>query len=113
VWTNVIDNAVDALDGAGTLRLRAFQEDAEVVVEIEDDGPGIPAGVVERVFDPFFTTKEPGKGTGLGLNISHNIVVQVLGGHFEVSSEPGRTVFSVALPIERSNEITEKKPAPA
>ena len=111
VWTNVIDNAVDALDGAGTLKLRAFRNGDDVVVEIEDDGPGIPADVVGRVFDPFFTTKEPGKGTGLGLNISHNIVVQVLGGRFEVVSAPGRTVFAVALPVERSHDTAEIEPA--
>jgi signal transduction histidine kinase len=108
VWTNVIDNAVDALGGEGTIRVRAFRHSDEVVVEIEDDGPGIPVDVVGRVFDPFFTTKEPGRGTGLGLNISHNIVVQVLGGRFDVASAPGRTVFSVALPIERPPTDAEK-----
>lgn len=102
VWTNVIDNAAHALHGEGTIRLRALRRGADVVVEIEDDGPGIPVDVVGRVFDPFFTTKEPGEGTGLGLNISHNIVVQVHGGRFDVSSEPGRTTFAVSLPIERA-----------
>jgi signal transduction histidine kinase len=102
VWTNVLDNAADALQGTGTIWVRARRNDNDVVVEIEDDGPGIPVDVVGRVFDPFFTTKEPGKGTGLGLNISHNIVVQVHGGRFEVVSRPGRTIFTVALPIERT-----------
>jgi signal transduction histidine kinase len=70
-----------------------------VMAEIEDDGPGIPPEVVARVFDPFFTTKPPGHGTGLGLNISHNIVVQEHKGRITVDSTPGRTTFQVFLPI--------------
>jgi signal transduction histidine kinase len=99
VWTNIIDNAIAATGGRGTLRLRTALAGDEVVVEIEDDGPGIAPDVVGQVFDAFFTTKEPGSGTGLGLNISHNIVERVHGGRIAVTSEPGRTVFSVALPL--------------
>jgi signal transduction histidine kinase len=86
------------MDGHGTLTLRARQIDGEVVVDIQDSGPGMPPDVVARVFDPFFTTKPPGGHTGLGLTICHNIVVGQHGGRISVSSEPGRTVFTVALP---------------
>jgi signal transduction histidine kinase len=100
VWTNVIDNAVDATGGTGTLVIRTAAGGAgTIVVELQDDGPGMPAGVVDRVFDPFFTTKPPGHGTGLGLNISHNIVVRQHGGTIAVTSEPGRTCFRVELPL--------------
>jgi signal transduction histidine kinase len=100
VWTNIIDNAIDAMDGEGTLVVRARQEDQWVVVEIEDDGPGIPEENQSKIFDPFFTTKGTGEGTGLGLNISRNLVVQKHRGQISVKSEPGRTCFSVRLPID-------------
>src|SRR5690606_4633185 len=80
VWTNLIDNAVDALGGQGVLTLRTSVQDRWVVVEVEDDGPGIPEDIQGRIFDPFFTTKPVGQGSGLGLNISHGIVVQKHGG---------------------------------
>jgi signal transduction histidine kinase len=99
VWTNIIQNAVDAMGGHGTITMRTATRDGYVLVEIEDDGPGMPPEVAARVFDPFFTTKPPGQGTGLGLNISHNIVVQQHNGHIEVDSQPGRTTFRVLLPI--------------
>jgi signal transduction histidine kinase len=105
VWTNIIDNAIDATGGTGRLVVRtaAGVSDAHdvVVVELEDDGAGIATGVVEKVFDPFFTTKPPGSGTGLGLNISHNIVVRQHGGQISVRSRPGHTCFRVALPVRR------------
>ncbi len=100
VWTNLIDNAIDAMDGEGTLTIRARRDGPWVVVEVEDDGPGIPEEIRSLVFDPFFTTKGPGGGTGLGLNISRNLVVQRHGGMMEVQSEPGCTRFTVRLPIE-------------
>jgi signal transduction histidine kinase len=99
VWTNIIDNAIDAMGGHGNLTLRTAARDGSVLVEIEDDGPGMPPEVTARVFDPFFTTKPPGHGTGLGLNISHNIVVQEHHGRIAVDSGPGRTTFRVSLPI--------------
>ncbi len=105
VWTNIIDNATDAMNGQGELVLWTRQEDQWVVVEIEDNGPGIPEAVQPNVFDPFFTTKAPGEGTGLGLNISHNIVVQKHGGKISVRSVPGKTCFEVKLPI--NSEIAE------
>ena len=100
VWTNFIDNAHDAMDGTGTLIVRAFQEGNWVVVEIEDDGQGIPEENQSKIFDPFFTTKGPGEGTGLGLNISRNLVVRKHQGQVLVQSEPGKTCFSVRLPID-------------
>jgi signal transduction histidine kinase len=99
VWTNIIDNAVDAMQGRGELTLRTRQEEQWVVVEIEDTGPGIPPAVQAKIFDPFFTTKAPGKGTGLGLNISHNIIVQKHKGKITVRSQPGKTCFEIRLPI--------------
>jgi PAS domain S-box-containing protein len=100
VWTNIIDNAVDAMGGEGTLIVRARCEKSWVVVQIEDDGPGIPPEHQSRIFDPFFTTKAPGEGTGLGLNISRNLIVKKHHGEMFVTSRPGSTCFSVRLPIE-------------
>lgn len=103
VWTNLIDNACDALeevrDRIPTLTLRAYANDDAVVVEVSDNGPGIPPEVRERMFDAFFTTKAPGKGTGLGLQITYRIVVLEHGGDLTVESEPGSTTFRVRLPI--------------
>lgn len=100
VWTNIIDNAADALEGYGELNVRIYKLDADVVVEIEDNGPGIPEEIQHRIFDSFFTTKEPGKGTGLGLDITYNIIVHKHRGNITVLSEPGRTCFQITLPIE-------------
>ena len=103
VWTNILDNAIDAVGGHGVITIRTAtgtlgSGDDAVVVEIEDDGPGMAPEVAARVFDPFFTTKAPGQGTGLGLNISFNIVVQQHGGEIAVDSAPGRTTFRVSVP---------------
>jgi PAS domain S-box-containing protein len=100
VWTNLIDNAVDAMDGQGTLSIRARRAGDRVEVEVEDDGPGIPAENLARLFDMFFTTKPPGEGTGLGLAISRNIVVNRHHGELAVESAPGRTRFTVRLPLD-------------
>ncbi len=97
VWTNLIDNALDAMDGHGMLTLRAALEDGAFVVEIADSGPGIPPEIQARIFDPFFTTKAPGSGTGLGLHIANNII-QRHHGKIEVASKPGATTFRVTLP---------------
>jgi signal transduction histidine kinase len=102
VWTNLIDNAIDAMDGQGELTLRTRHDDHWVVVEVEDNGAGIPEEILPNIFDPFVTTKAPGSGTGLGLNISHNIVVQKHQGRMDVASEPGRTRFEVRIPIDCS-----------
>jgi signal transduction histidine kinase len=100
VWTNIIDNAIDAIAGEGTLVLRTRVEKPWVIIEIEDNGPGIPEEIQTNIFDPFFTTKPPGEGTGLGLNISHNIIVKKHQGQIYVTSKPGKTCFTVRLPIE-------------
>jgi signal transduction histidine kinase len=103
VWTNLVDNAIDAMDGRGSLAIQAGPdpEGDGVLVSICDSGPGIPPEVRARLFEPFYTTKPPGKGTGLGLHISHTVVAQH-GGWIEVSSEPGRTCFEVHLPLRAS-----------
>lgn len=98
VWTNLIANAVDAMSGNGELRLRTLRENGFAVVEIGDNGPGIPADVLPRLFEPFYTTKEPGQGTGLGLYVSYNII-QKHHGRIEVTSKPGDTCFKISLPI--------------
>ena len=98
VWTNLLDNAADAMDGSGEISIRVVPTDAGgVSVTICDTGPGIPPETVPKLFEPFFTTKPMGMGTGLGLHLSHNIVVRH-GGAIEVESEPGRTCFEVTLP---------------
>ncbi|MDX1690730.1 MAG: ATP-binding protein [Acidimicrobiia bacterium] len=103
VWTNLVDNAADAVRAAGRdpgrITVRTSVEDGTVVVEIEDDGEGIPADVLPRVFESFFTTKPPGEGTGLGLDISYGIVAQRHGGDIGITSEPGRTTVRVELPL--------------
>jgi signal transduction histidine kinase len=99
VWTNIIDNAVGAMNGEGVLTLVTRQEGDWAIVEIEDSGPGIPEEIVETIFDPFFTTKPPGEGTGMGLNISHNIIVQKHRGEIRVRSKPGKTCFQIRLPL--------------
>jgi signal transduction histidine kinase len=99
VWTNLIDNAVDAVDGRGSITVRAYAEGARVVVEVVDDGPGIPREAEGHVFEPFYTTKEVGVGTGLGLDIVRRIVT-AHGGEISVRSEPGETRFAVRLPVD-------------
>jgi len=102
VWTNIIDNAIGAMKGEGEITLRTCLDGKWVVVEIVDNGPGIPEDIIPNLFDPFFTTKPPGEGTGLGLNISHNIVVQKHQGRIDVFSKPGQTRFEVRLPVDCS-----------
>ena len=97
VWTNIIDNALDALKENGELILKTYRENNWVVVEISDNGPGIPEDIRPKIFDPFFTTKPPGKGTGLGLYVSHNIIVNKHKGQISVHSERGKTCFTVKL----------------
>lgn len=99
VWTNIIDNAVDALNGKGEITLRTYQEDRNVVVEIIDNGPGIPEEILPRIYEPFFTTKPPGRATGLGLHISHDIIANHHRGQLLVESKPGETKFKAILPI--------------
>jgi signal transduction histidine kinase len=102
VWTNLIDNAVDAMAGSGTLRVATRVEGGKVVVEIGDTGPGMPPQVVGRAFDAFYTTKEVGKGTGLGLDIARRIVVERHGGKISIDSGPAGTTLRVELPVRQS-----------
>jgi signal transduction histidine kinase/predicted CoA-binding protein len=104
VWTNLIDNAADALENipGAQIVLRTLQRNDWVRIEVEDNGPGIPAEIQTRIFEPFFTTKPVGKGTGLGLEISYNIVVNKHRGEIKALSQPGKTVFRVDLPVNFS-----------
>jgi len=102
VWTNLIDNSIDAMNGKGEIYLRTRRDGDWVVVEIEDNGPGIPPAIQTKIFDPFFTTKPPGQGTGMGLNISHNIIVQRHKGRIDLHSKAGQTRFEVRLPLQPS-----------
>ena len=101
VWTNIIDNAIDAMHGKGELRIRTYHDDGCVVVEIGDDGPGIPIEVQPHIFEPFFTTKGVGEGTGLGLDTVQRIVKKHRG-NIQVSSRPGETRFQIWLPLAGS-----------
>ena len=103
VWTNILDNAADAVGEGGTIAIRTRSEAGSVIVEIEDDGPGIPEDHLSRVFEPFFSTKPQGEGTGLGLDTVWRIVTEEHNGSIEVESKPGRTVFRVALPIPEAS----------
>ena len=100
VWTNLIDNAVSAMAGSGTLTIRTVRDRDRLLVEFGDTGPGVPAEIRDRIFDPFFTTKPVGQGTGLGLDISYRIVAGRHHGDLRVESVPGDTRFRVWLPIE-------------
>jgi signal transduction histidine kinase len=99
VWTNILDNAIDAIDEAGRIVIRTMARDDDVVIAIEDDGSGIPADALPRIFEPFFTLKPQGQGNGLGLDVAWRIVTGEYGGSVEATSEPGRTVFQVSLPL--------------
>ena len=111
VWTNIIDNAVAAMGmsaaGGGVLTLKTYAQGSNVVVEIADDGPGISPEVQKRMFEPFFTTKEPGVGTGLGLHIVYNIVVDKHRGQVKVTSNPGYTCFQVTVPVRLARDGQE------
>jgi signal transduction histidine kinase len=98
VWTNIIDNAIDAMGGKGELRVRTYRQDNCVVVEIGDNGPGISSEIQSHIFEPFFTTKGVGEGTGLGLDTVQRIVKKHRG-NIQVNSQPGDTRFQVWLPL--------------
>lgn len=100
VLLNLIMNANQAIEGKGNIQIRTLLEDADIVIEVADDGPGIDPEVIKNIFDPFFTTKEAGKGTGLGLSIV-NTIIEGFGGKIYVESEPGQgTVFTIRLPVD-------------
>jgi signal transduction histidine kinase len=99
VWTNLLDNAIDALGKTGTITITTRRDGPAALIEIADDGPGIPADIRDRVFDPFFTTKSVGEGSGLGLDTARRIITEAHRGTLRLESEPGRTAFQVWLPI--------------
>jgi signal transduction histidine kinase len=109
VWTNIISNASEAMEGEGELTIRTGRENGWIFIEIQDTGPGIPEEIQSKIFSPFFTTKPVGKGTGLGLNISYNIV-QKHSGEIRVFSRPGKTCFQVLLPMTQKD--TKSSPGP-
>ena len=100
VWTNLIDNAADAMQGKGTLTVRTARDSEHALVEICDTGPGVPPEVAKRIFGPFFTTKPVGQGTGLGLDVSWRVVVNRHRGDLTLQSQPGDTRFQVRLPLQ-------------
>jgi signal transduction histidine kinase len=104
VWTNLIDNAIDAMNGAGTLCLRTVKEEDAVVVEVADDGVGMSPETQAHAFEPFFTTKDVGKGTGLGLDMSRRIVEEQHHGRITLTSRPGETVVRVRIPIQAGGD---------
>jgi signal transduction histidine kinase len=107
VWTNLIDNAVQAMGGTGTLTIRTARDGDQVLVEVGDTGPGIPADIQKRIYEPFFTTKPVGEGTGLGLDIAWRIVVNKHHGDLRVESQPGDTRFQVRLPLQQAQQAEE------
>ena len=113
VWTNLIDNAIDAVGDAGTITVRTYVEQDGIGVDISDDGPGISEEVQVQIFDPFFTTKDVGHGTGLGLDIARRIVTARCDGKISVRSVPGDTTFTVYLPNKytKSCERSRKEQA--
>jgi len=106
VWTNLIDNAIDAMKGNGELRVRTLRELDCAVVEIGDNGPGIPPDVQSRIFDPFFTTKKVGEGTGLGLDTAMRSV-RKHHGSIDLKSKPGETRFRVRLPFKQPAALSQ------
>jgi signal transduction histidine kinase len=112
VFLNLVLNSLDAVDQGGRIQVRVQSKKPNlVIVQVEDDGCGIPADVLPHIFDPFFTTKPVGKGTGLGLSVSHGIIAKH-GGRISVESIPGRTVFTVTLPYYPSAQGAKENPAP-
>jgi signal transduction histidine kinase len=107
VWTNLLDNALDAITPGGRIGIRTVRRGDEAVIEIRDDGPGIPPAIAKRIWEPFFTTKDVGAGSGLGLDIVRRIVVRQHRGDIGVESRPGETCFRVHLPLRAPD------PAPA
>jgi signal transduction histidine kinase len=103
VWTNLIDNAVDAMKGSGTLHIHTFAEGNKVVVELTDTGEGMPPEVAARAFEAFYTTKDVGKGTGLGLDIAQRIIVERHNGSITITSTPGETTLQVQIPIRQKS----------
>jgi signal transduction histidine kinase len=98
VWTNLIDNAIFAVEKGGTITIETLRDEKNLIVHISDNGAGIPEDIVSRIFDPFFTTKKVGEGTGIGLDTVSRIIKHH-DGDIKVSSKPGRTRFTVTIPL--------------
>jgi len=113
VWTTLIENALQALEGKGRLELRTRQENEQVLVEVTDSGPGVPPEIQAKVFDPFFTTRPVGEGSGLGLSLAYQTVVERHRGDIQFTSRPGETRFQVRLPIHPSTPIQPTAPLAA
>ena len=107
VWTNLLDNAIDAAGPDGEVCISTSLEDDDIVVVVADNGGGIPPEIQNKIFDPFFTTKDVGEGTGLGLDVVRRIVAERCGGDIDVESEPGNTRFTVRLPLQRPDQDSE------
>jgi signal transduction histidine kinase len=108
IWTNLIQNSIQAMQGEGKIQIRLKDEGKQVRIEFEDNGPGVPADIQDKIFEPFFTTKKRGEGTGLGLDICRKIV-RKHGGDMTLESVPGRTVFTVLMPwADNSKEAAEQ-----
>ncbi|MDY7016226.1 MAG: ATP-binding protein, partial [Cyanobacteriota bacterium] len=103
VWTNLIHNGIQAMEGKGTLEIGIEQRDRNLVVEVTDSGCGIPPEIQDKIFQPFFTTKSAGEGSGLGLDIARKIIEKHQG-TIAFSSVPGKTTFTVALPIQQPDD---------
>jgi two-component system, NtrC family, sensor kinase len=104
VWTNLIYNAIQAMEGKGRLAIATHQQGRYIVVQFTDSGCGIPPEIQARIFEPFFTTKPAGEGSGLGLNISQKIIDKHQG-RIEVDSQPGQTTFKIWLPIDSLQSV--------
>ena len=113
VWTNLLDNAIDAVAPGGRIEVRAVRESDLLRVDIRDDGPGIPPEIKARIWEPFFTTKPVGEGTGLGLEVVQRIIVRRHGGTLSVASVPGDTCFTVRLPLNAAPATADLGAAPA
>jgi signal transduction histidine kinase len=111
VWTNLLVNAMEAMDYHGEISITTSYSHPWVVVKIEDNGPGIPAELQTKIFSPFFTTKPVGKGIGLGLHTSYNII-QKHGGDIRLTSSPGKTIFTITLPVTQSSAQNSLIPPP-
>ena len=96
VWINLLSNAIEATQGTGTIEINVFKENNEVIVTVQDNGPGIPTEIANKIFTPYFTTKKNQGGTGIGLDICKNVIA-LIGGTLSVTSQPGKTTFTVRL----------------
>jgi PAS domain S-box-containing protein len=105
VWTNLIDNAVSAMDGKGRITIKTYCDHGDVTVAIADNGPGIPKDIQHRIFEPFFTTKDVGEGTGLGLDVVNRIITNRCGGRIDLESSPGNTEFKIRIPVDPSCSV--------